>query len=422
MASRADLPIPESQAIIMIENNTTPLLKSILMLSEFPSFTHLYNRARVVQNQIKDSSLLPFFEGKPKGRKAPATPTTKGVIVNESINVCSQPLRPPNKPSTFTSTCNPHQFPSQPSRPYSAVPPPSGYTCPGLKRSHYSALPESLGDIFFALMSCDAIQRPPQKEVVHPRADTSKYYPYHRAPGHEIHNCFTFHDWVYDMNDQGRINWDDVKVAIAKSRLTRRDLGIVQNPLPNHQTNNKMSTSKFQEKVNTMTHQEPWVGPIQPGTRELVIEELSELESEEEEEAAEIVEVCEVQGHPRAVFLPGSHSPLPQLHAPVSLKLPIGTGDWLEDRGMCGVAESREETPWRGAIPVGARGGFGVNWEIAGGVEAEELGVNIACRQAHQPGYRRPDPLPSTSSYKEVMKNQWSPMGQGKSDEHPPYE
>ncbi|MQM02828.1 hypothetical protein Taro_035602, partial [Colocasia esculenta] len=38
----------------------------------------------------------------------------------------------------------------------------------------------------------------------------------------------------------------------------------------------------------------------------------------------------------------------------------------LEDRGICGGDESREETPWRGAIPVGARGGFDVNQKIAG--------------------------------------------------------
>ncbi|MQL69588.1 hypothetical protein Taro_001866 [Colocasia esculenta] len=37
----------------------------------------------------------------------------------------------------------------------------------------------------------------------------------------------------------------------------------------------------------------------------------------------------------------------------------------LDDRGTCGVAESREETSWCGAILVGARGGFGVNREIA---------------------------------------------------------
>ncbi|MQM21606.1 hypothetical protein Taro_054649, partial [Colocasia esculenta] len=130
MASRADIPNPESQAITMIVTNNTPLLRSILMLSEFPSFAHLYNRARVVQNQIKDSSLQPFFEGKPKGRKAPAAPTTEGVTVNESVSACSQPLRPPNKP--YNPPSNPHQFPSHPSRPYSDVPPPSGYTRPGI--------------------------------------------------------------------------------------------------------------------------------------------------------------------------------------------------------------------------------------------------------------------------------------------------
>ncbi|MQL76372.1 hypothetical protein Taro_008765 [Colocasia esculenta] len=59
--------------------------------------------------------------------------------------------------------------------------------------------------------------------------------------------------------------------------------------------------------------------------------------------------------------------PLPQLLVPVFLKLPTGSKGCLEDRGMCGVSELREETPWRGAIPVEARGGFGVNWEIARG-------------------------------------------------------
>ncbi|MQM23384.1 hypothetical protein Taro_056448, partial [Colocasia esculenta] len=35
--------------------------------------------------------------------------------------------------------------------------------------------------------------------------------------------------------------------------------------------------------------------------------------------------------------------------------------------------------------------------------EAEELGVNIVCRQAHQPGCRRPDPLPLTSYKRQSM-------------------
>ncbi|MQM01105.1 hypothetical protein Taro_033855, partial [Colocasia esculenta] len=44
-----------------------------------------------------------------------------------------------------------------------------------------------------------------------------------------------------------------------------------------------------------------------------------------------------------------------------------GTEGCLEDGGMCGIAELYEETSWRGAIPMGARGGFGVNREIVGG-------------------------------------------------------
>ncbi|MQL92226.1 hypothetical protein Taro_024844 [Colocasia esculenta] len=58
---------------------------------------------------------------------------------------------------------------------------------------------------------------------------------------------------------------------------------------------------------------------------------------------------------------------------------------------------------------MGARGGFGVNREIVGGssvfggLKAEELGVNIVCRQAHQLGCKRPDPLPSTSCKRQSM-------------------
>ncbi|MQL98458.1 hypothetical protein Taro_031172 [Colocasia esculenta] len=50
-----------------------------------------------------------------------------------------------------------------------------------------------------------------------------------------------------------------------------------------------------------------------------------------------------------------------QLAAPVSLKLPTGSEEWLDDRRTRGVAELRKETPYRGAILVGARGGLGVN-------------------------------------------------------------
>ncbi|MQM20976.1 hypothetical protein Taro_054006 [Colocasia esculenta] len=295
MASRADIPIPESQAITLLVTNTTPVLRSILMLSEFPSFSHLYNKARVIENQIKDSSLPHFFEGKPKARKAPAAPTTEGVTINESVSACCQPLRPPNQTSSPPS--NPHHFPSHPSMSYSTIAQSSDYTHPDPKRSYFLPLPESLGDIFFALMSCDAIQLPPQKEGVHPRADTSKYCPYHRAPGHEIHNCFTFRDWVYDLNEQGRINWDDIKVAISKSRYTGMD--FVQNPLPNHRdNNNKPSSSKPQERVNTMTRPEPQVVRREQQWGVEGFEEWYPCPSIESQEPSTIVEIpSKEKGH-----------------------------------------------------------------------------------------------------------------------------
>ncbi|MQL95425.1 hypothetical protein Taro_028092 [Colocasia esculenta] len=43
-----------------------------------------------------------------------------------------------------------------------------------------------------------------------------------------------------------------------------------------------------------------------------------------------------------------------------------GFEEWLDDRRTRGVAELYEETPYHGAIPVGARGGLGVNRKIAG--------------------------------------------------------
>ncbi|MQL94554.1 hypothetical protein Taro_027217 [Colocasia esculenta] len=56
-----------------------------------------------------------------------------------------------------------------------------------------------------------------------------------------------------------------------------------------------------------------------------------------------------------------------ELAAPVSLKLPTGSEEWLGDHRTRGVAKLREETSRRGAILVGARGGLGVNQEIVGG-------------------------------------------------------
>src|SRR5262249_28612494 len=119
-----------------------------------------------------------------------------------------------------------------------AVPPPNGFRKMGHKRESYPPLPETLADIFAALMSHNAIQLPPRREVWSPQLNHTKYYPYHRSLGHLISNCFTFKDWGHDFNDAGRINWVDLKAAIVKLKSSPPplvDLGIMRNPLPNYQ-------------------------------------------------------------------------------------------------------------------------------------------------------------------------------------------
>ncbi|MQL91202.1 hypothetical protein Taro_023811 [Colocasia esculenta] len=59
-------------------------------------------------------------------------------------------------------------------------------------------------------------------------------------------------------------------------------------------------------------------------------------------------------------------SSLSSLSFPLAPASRPGSEEWLVDRRTRGISELREETSRRGAIPVGARGGLGVNQEIAG--------------------------------------------------------
>jgi len=79
MVSRSEVIIPKAQAVAMIVNNTTSQLRAILMLSELHTFSQLYNRAKIVQAQIRESVLHVFFKQRPRGRKPVPVPTTEGV-------------------------------------------------------------------------------------------------------------------------------------------------------------------------------------------------------------------------------------------------------------------------------------------------------------------------------------------------------
>ncbi|MQL83428.1 hypothetical protein Taro_015918 [Colocasia esculenta] len=59
---------------------------------------------------------------------------------------------------------------------------------------------------------------------------------------------------------------------------------------------------------------------------------------------------------------------------------------------MRGVAELCEETSRRGAIPVGARGGLGVNREIAGGESEEDVSRPSSSSEPRRSGARSVPP------------------------------
>src|SRR5262249_25031214 len=150
-----------------------------------------------------------FFESKPGGRKPMPIPTTEGVTVNEQVTAFQNPPAPQQKSprQNYEPTPQQQQYqnyqqvlqhqqqpqrqqprPAQPPRQYHAVPPPTGVRRSGPKRQAYPPLPETLEDIFTALMAHNIIQLPPRKEVWSPNSDHTKYCPYHRSPGHFISN------------------------------------------------------------------------------------------------------------------------------------------------------------------------------------------------------------------------------------------
>lgn len=130
------------------------------------------------------------------------------------------------------------QQPQQQMRPtYNNVAPPvpraNGVRPYGPRREHYPPLPESLQTIFTVLMSQGLIQLPPERPWP-TGLDHTRFCLFHRYAGHDINSCFTFRDMIYDMNDQNRLNWEEIR-AIAVNN-PNPNMGIYRDPLPNHGT------------------------------------------------------------------------------------------------------------------------------------------------------------------------------------------
>ena len=97
---------------------------------------------------------------------------------------------------------------------YHNVPPP--VPCKKGKRDHYLPLPVTLADMFIELEEAKALEFPPVRPEL-PNCDRNKYCPLHRMHGHNINDCWTFRDLVYDMVEADVLEWD-VLVKRAKQR------------------------------------------------------------------------------------------------------------------------------------------------------------------------------------------------------------
>src|SRR5262249_1101442 len=157
--------------------------------------------------------------------------------------------------------------------------------------------------IFAALMVYNVIQLPPRKELWSPKLDHTKYCPYHRSPGHLISNCFTFRDWVYDLNDAGRINWAEIKSAIEQAKRAppaqqQANMGIIQNPLPNYQGQQPVAN---QEQPNNQAHVTTLFTSDEPTCVKRT--QICHYEGEEPEEPPHQFVTLGPQGHQTAVII-----------------------------------------------------------------------------------------------------------------------
>ena len=108
---------------------------------------------------------------------------------------------------------------------YHNVPLPQLLPPRGGKRDQYPLLPVTLADMFIKLESAKAIELPPTKPET-PNCDQNKYCPFHRRHGHNIDDCWTFRDAVYDMVEADVFEWD---VLVKKSQTEGANRGILAN-------------------------------------------------------------------------------------------------------------------------------------------------------------------------------------------------
>ncbi|MQL90038.1 hypothetical protein Taro_022619 [Colocasia esculenta] len=241
MATRVPGYLPEGEKVKIIIANAAPAYRNILTMNDITTMHQLYSRSRFIQTQLKDSPIHSMFEPqKSRFQRKPQGPVTEGVQVNEQVSAFNPAGQSQNCQPYNAQGQNPtHPPQGQPPRQYNQVPPPDGSQQRrpmGPRRAHYPPLPETLSDIFLALLSTDAIRLPPERPL-NPSMDQTRYCVFHRQLGHTIDQCFTFKDLVIgDIKERQRQQRQPPpqQQQQQQNQQQLQDLGIVHNPLPNH--------------------------------------------------------------------------------------------------------------------------------------------------------------------------------------------
>ncbi|MQL68985.1 hypothetical protein Taro_001269, partial [Colocasia esculenta] len=346
MATRVPGYLPEGEKVKIIIANATPAYRNILAMNDISNMHQLYSRARFIQTQLKDSPIHSMFEPqKSRFQRKPQGPVTEGVQVNEQVSAFNPTGQSQNRQYNAhgQNPTNPPQ--GQQQHQYNQVPPPDGSQQRrpmGPRRAHYSPLPETLSDIFLALLSTDAIRLPPERPL-NPSVDQTRYCVFHRQPGHTIDQCFTF-------KDLKRIDWTALRQVIRDIKERQRqqqqqrqqrqppppqqqqqqhqqplqDLGIVHNPLPNHPPAPNPPPPQQPAQVNPIVHHPPpqanWTYDDELDVQQMMAINQYPIQSQTTQPAyAAPQSVPPIVSMANAVILPASSAYAPVASPPVIL-------------------------------------------------------------------------------------------------------
>ncbi|MQL80814.1 hypothetical protein Taro_013266 [Colocasia esculenta] len=112
LVERLSDPLSEAEQVKMITVNVAPQFRHILAMNKLTTMEELYERARYIQTQLKDSPIMAMFEPKARTLKksvgTPAGgPTTEGDIHNEQVSAMGNPSPSTYRPNTNTRAPQP---------------------------------------------------------------------------------------------------------------------------------------------------------------------------------------------------------------------------------------------------------------------------------------------------------------------------